>query len=188
MTGPTDIIAAVAVGLFPAALLYAAYSDLMRFIIPNWLSLAVVADFIVAASFSGVGMASIGWHLAIGGAVLVVCFLMYAAGLFGGGDAKLISAAAVWVGGAGLFKFLMAVALIGGVLALITLLARRRRLPESMAGIGWISQLHTEKKMPYGVAICLGGLWVFGDLPLFTTAWGAVLAEFTLHAAVLVPA
>ena len=188
MTGLTDIIAAIAVGLFPVALLYAAYSDLIRFVIPTWLSLAIVADFVVAALFSGAGITVLGVHLAIGGAVLVVCFLMYSAGLFGGGDAKLISAASVWAGGAGLLEFFLAVALIGGAFALVVLFARRRRLPDSLAKFDWVRQLHSGKKaIPYGVAICLGGLWMYGNLPLFRASWGAVLSEFSSAAVVLFP-
>jgi len=60
--------------------------------------------------------------------MLVVGFAMFARGWVGGGDAKLMAAAALWLGFEHLFAFLLWTAILGGGLALL-LLAYRRMLP-----------------------------------------------------------
>ena len=96
------MVESVVILLFPAALVYAAVSDLATYQIPNWLSLAVVVDFVAAAVVGSLDIAAFGWHLGAGVAVLVAGILMFARGIVGGGDAKLMAACAFWVGWAGL--------------------------------------------------------------------------------------
>ena len=115
----------VAVFVFPIALAYAAVCDLTSYEIPNWISLTLLAVFLVASVFGSLGFVNIGWHLAAGAAVLAVGILLFAAGIFGGGDAKLFAVCAVWLGWANLLKFFVIVALIGGVFALFLLAFRR---------------------------------------------------------------
>ena len=103
----------IATFLFPLALLYAGTRDLMSYEIPNWVSLAMIAAFLVAAFAGSFRLADIGWHLAAGAAVLVVGFILFAAKVLGGGDVKLLAACAVWIGWMGLLKFFMFVALVG---------------------------------------------------------------------------
>ena len=158
----------IATFLFPLALLYAGTRDLMSYEIPNWVSLAMIAAFLVAAFAGSFRLADIGWHLAAGATVLAVGFILFAAKVFGGGDAKLLAACAVWIGWMGLLKFFVFVALIGGVFALALIVFRRLTLPDSWTNRPWIRRLHDKKgRMPYGVAIGLGGILMVPELPLY---------------------
>ena len=56
----------VAVFVFPIALAYAAVCDLTSYEIPNWISLTLLAVFLVASVFGSLGFVNIGWHLAVG--------------------------------------------------------------------------------------------------------------------------
>ena len=92
-----SLLAAVVYG---SALIAAAASDLSRYEIPNGLSVALAAGFVFAAfTLSGADLAS---HLAAGGATFIFTVLLFARGLIGGGDVKLMSATALWVGLGGL--------------------------------------------------------------------------------------
>ena len=53
--------------------------------------------------------------------MLVLGFALFAAGLFGGGDAKLMAAAALWLGWSTGTSVLVFTALAGGVLAIVYL-------------------------------------------------------------------
>ena len=161
----------IATFLFPLALLYAGMRDLMSYEIPNWVSLAMIAAYLVGAFAGSFELADIGWHLAAGAAVLVVGFCLFTAKVFGGGDAKLLAACAVWIGWVGLLQFFMFVALIGGVFALALIVFRRLTLPESWTDKAWIQRLHDRNGgIPYGVAIGLGGILMMPELPLYTHA------------------
>ena len=161
----------IATFLFPLALLYAGTRDLMSYEIPNWVSLAMIVAFLVAAFAGSFRLVDIGWHLAAGAAVLAVGFILFAVKIFGGGDAKLLAACAVWIGWTGLFKFFIFVALIGGVFALALIVFRRLTLPDSWTKRRWIRRLHDQKSgIPYGVAIGLGGILMVPELPLYAHA------------------
>jgi prepilin peptidase CpaA len=161
----------IAILFFTLALLYAGTRDLMSYEIPNWVSLAMIAAFLVTAFAGPFPLVDIGWHLAAGAAVLAVGFILFAIKVFGGGDAKLLAACAVWVGWAGLLEFFMFVALIGGVFALALIVFRRLILPESWTKKPWIQKLHDQEGgIPYGVAIGLGGILMVPELPLYDHA------------------
>ena len=170
----------IVVLLFPLLLVYAAIRDLTSYIIPNWLSVAIVADFIVGAAVSSLEMSVIGWHLGAGLAVLIVGFLMNARGIIGGGDAKLLAACAVWVGWSGLLVFSLLVAVSGGLLALAIIGLRRVGLSDSLRDTTWIRRLGSaEHGVPYAVAIGVGGVVMFKDLPLVVAFAGGVLEPWS---------
>ena len=162
--------------LFPLALAYAAVRDLTSYIIPNWLSLAILADFVVGAAVSSLEMSAMGWHLSAGLAVLIVGILLYARGILGGGDVKLLAACAVWVGWSGLLRFGLLVAVSGGLLALVIIGLRRVALSASLRDAVWVRRLGSaERGVPYAVAIGVGGIVMFKDLPLVVAFAGRVL-------------
>ena len=146
---------------FPLALclgllLIGAACDVATMTIPNWVSIALAAAFAITAPFVGVGWTTIGQHLAFGFAVLVASFLLFQAGVFGGGDAKLIAAAAVWTGFAGFLPFALWTSLAGGALALALYIARKAAKPAE-ARPAYLNRLLTPHGgVPYGVAIWEG--------------------------------
>lgn len=72
-------------------------------------------------------------------------------GILGGGDAKLLAAGAFWVGAGGVALYLVATALVGGMLALVGL----TRLAVPLLG----GATAARASLPYGVAIAVGGVF-----------------------------
>jgi prepilin peptidase CpaA len=100
--------------------------------------------------------------------MLVVAAGMFALGWLGGGDAKLMTAAALWLGLKGLAPFVIFTGLAGGALALALLGLRSAWLrPYTQAGPSWARRLATPgESAPYGVAIAVGALAAFAVHPL----------------------
>ena len=160
--------------LFPALMAFAAASDLFTMTISNRISLALVAGFLVLAPLGGMGPYAIGLHVAAGLAVLVVAFGCFAMGWVGGGDAKLLAAAGLWLGWPAAINFVLYTALAGGALALLLVSARNTPLAVlTLRGPGWVQRL-AEKggPAPYGVAICFGALAAFPLSALVAAAGG----------------
>lgn len=159
--------------VFPAAMAYAAASDLVSMTIPNWLCLLLIAGFAFCAAALGLGWSAVGWHVAAGLATLVVCFGLFAAGWMGGGDAKLAAATALWFGFAQLLPYLFVAALAGGVLTLALLKLRAAPLPGPAKGWNWAQRLHgAEAGVPYGIALAFAALAVLPETALWRAAIG----------------
>jgi len=149
----------------------AALKDAMSFTIPNWLSAAVALVFPMAAASMGLSLADFGIHLLVGLGALVIGMALYAPGWIGGGDAKLIAAAAIWFGWPDAMMFLGKAALMGGVLA-VGLIMIRRFVPATGLTGGWIerSALADGAPAPYGIALAAGALWTLPGSALLTSA------------------
>ena len=152
--------------LFGILLLYGAICDVKTFEIPNFVSVGGGLLFVPAALGEHLGPLEVFSHLSAAGVVLVLGFVLFVKNIFGGGDAKLLSVAALWCGFSGLLPLLFWVSTVGGVISLILIAFRMSRMPVRYQSIGWLSQLHGEKGIPYGVAISFGSLAVLiGNLP-----------------------
>ncbi len=155
-------MATVAYAVFPfvfvACLACAAANDLRDMRIPNWISLALVALFAGYAVINGAAL-PVQAHLAVGVGTLAVTFVIFAAGALGAGDAKLLSALALWMGPENGPAFLAMVAILGGLFALLLMAAHR--LARRYAGLNdytvfaTSSRLMRAGKLPYGVPISL---------------------------------
>ena len=154
--------------VFPAAMAFAAAFDLFTMTIPNRISLALVAAFCLIAPISGLPWQTIAIHVATGFGMLVVGIVLFARGVVGGGDAKLLAAASLWLGFDSLFEFLTMVAMLGGVLAVV-ILAYRKAVPEGFLGQPqWLVKLHSkESGIPYGVAISAAAMILYPASPWF---------------------
>ena len=149
-------------GLFPAAMAFAAISDLLTMTISNRLSIALVLGFFAVAALVGMPLADVGYHVLASAVVLAVCFSFFAFGWIGGGDAKLAAATALWLGFAHLPQYLFFAAIIGGALTLILLQLRTWPLPASLVGTRWVERLHAANAgVPYGIALAAAGLTVY---------------------------
>ncbi|KRE11899.1 peptidase [Bosea sp. Root381] len=159
--------------VFPAAMAYAAASDLVSMTISNRLCLVLLAAFAVCAAALGLGWDQIGWHLAAGGLVLTICFGMFAAGWIGGGDAKLAAVTALWFGFDQLMPYLVWAALGGGILTFVLLKLRSGPLPQVASEWSWARRLHSPKEgVPYGIALAFAALLVLPDTTLWRAAVG----------------
>jgi prepilin peptidase CpaA len=152
---------------FPALVLVAAGKDALSFTIPNWISLALVGVFPVAALAVGLPLSQVGLHAGVGAAVLVAGVAAFALRWLGGGDAKLMAAVALWLGWPALTTFLTGAAISGGALALVLLTLRSAALrPLVLMGPSWVNRLaEPGEGVPYGVAIAVGALAAFPQTP-----------------------
>lgn len=159
-----DPIMLISLAGFAACLLWAVWSDIRTRRIPNVVSLAVALLWVLFAVAGGQGA---DWWagLAVGAAIFAVGLGAFACGWFGGGDVKLMAAIGLWAGSAYVLDFILITGLVGGVLALITLAARKIAIPyvttnalfaAPQTGAGAAQS----DGLPYGLAIAGGGLWI----------------------------
>ncbi|RUM26744.1 peptidase [Rhizobium vallis] len=165
------MIAAAVFVILPLCLAMAAFSDLFTMTIPNRVSLILIVSFFVLAPLSGFDLQMVGMHLAAGAIVFTACFTLFAFNVMGGGDAKLLSATALWFGLNESLLFLMTdVALIGGLVTLLILLVRAQSDTILAIGLPVPNSVLFAKKIPYGIAIAIGGFMAFPSSPLFLAA------------------
>jgi prepilin peptidase CpaA len=154
---------ALAVG-FAGLVLWAAFSDFTRLIIPNRICAAIVALYpahVIAAA------APVDWQAAawLAGAAFAAGTILFALRLVGGGDVKLLTAVILWAGPALLWPFLVVTVLAGGVLALSAAITHRYWRTLAVRVIGRATgvddaALPEALSVPYGVAIAAGGMLV----------------------------
>ncbi|TDW37340.1 prepilin peptidase CpaA [Rhizobium azibense] len=157
--------------VFPLCLAIAAFSDLFTMTIPNRVPLILVISFLIVAPLSGMSVPVIGMHLSAGLVVLCACFALFALNTMGGGDAKLLSAATLWFGfDQSLIFFIGCVGVIGGFLTLFILMIRSQSNTILAIGLPIPNSLLLAKKIPYGIAIAIGGFMAFPYSPMLINA------------------
>ncbi|MEZ5736506.1 MAG: prepilin peptidase [Novosphingobium sp.] len=133
------------------ALLLAAFTDLRRREIDNWLNIAIALGAPLFWYASGLTLPEVGYQFAIALATFAVLAGLFALGAMGGGDVKLLTALALWIEPMLFLKLLFIMALAGGVLTLIF-------------GVWHVMRRGRQKiAIPYGIAISIAGLWVLAD-------------------------
>jgi prepilin peptidase CpaA len=143
------IISFVGIALF----IIAAYSDVKSFRIPNLLVFAVVWLGIARLIVVGDSSAAV-YTVGTSVIVLAIGFVLFWRGFVGGGDARLIAAAALLIGYNDLLSFLVFMSMCGALIALAAF-ATRRQKPSAKLYI------------PYGVAIATAGsVTLFFQSPL----------------------
>lgn len=138
--------------LFIAGLAYAAVEDIYRRRVSNLAVLIVAGSGIAAFIATGQGLRL--WEpLVVAIGVLALGTLLFAKGLMGGGDIKLMAAGCFWYVLRGQLAYLTSALMAGGALALAVLALRwwrqrgDQRLGRKSVGI------------PYAVAIAAGAAW-----------------------------
>lgn len=166
----SHILYLVALLLFPAAMAMAGSMDLLTMTIPNRLSLALAAAYLVLAVALGVPPMVILYNLSCGAAVLALTFALFTLGWIGGGDAKLATATAMWMGWGVMPEYGLTAAVYGGALTIALILARRVHLPAWLMGQGWLVRLHDAKSgVPYGIALAAAGIMVYPQTQVWQT-------------------
>jgi prepilin peptidase CpaA len=158
-------VAAVDVSLqfaFLVCVCFAVIMDFRTLLIPNWISLALLAAFVpFAALHAPLGV--IGGHFLVMAIVFTLSVIFFVAGWMGGGDVKLMSAIALWMGPGHVASFVFLMALLGGILAL-SIMAVEKFAPFlgprllRLAPLGRLAELAQSRQCPYGVAIGVAGL------------------------------
>ena len=160
--------------LFPILMLFAAWMDLFTMRIANWISIVLTLAFLPLALACGLRSGLIGQPYLCGLAILAPTFALFAFGKIGGGDAKLAASSAIWVGWGSLFDYIIISSLLGGVLAVVILAARRVPLPLFLMRWSWVARLHEPKTgIPFGVALGAGAIVVYPYTAIWLAAVGA---------------
>jgi prepilin peptidase CpaA len=173
MDGMTPMLPPLLLLAVTALLVWGAVTDVRTARISNRLVLAglILAP---AAAFAGGGLAALGAALAAAGIAFVIGFSGFALGAIGGGDAKFLTVGAALVGLSQLVPYLLAAGVLGGLLALGTIVWQRRAIEATVMTTdlgksiltlgrkGYRGRLGEEGRIavPYGVAIAGGALVV----------------------------
>jgi prepilin peptidase CpaA len=150
---------------FAGLMATAAFEDLRRLVIPNGLIFGLCLLWpIYVATAPMPSPAAAGGAALCASAVLATGALLFARGLLGGGDVKLLAAATLWAGPGATPALLVLTGLLGGVLCLVLLTPLgalvaaawpRLRDPDGAALSGTGPAV-----VPYGVAIAAAALIV----------------------------
>ncbi len=147
-------------------LAFAAWRDLLTRTIPDLVSIAILAFGLIARGLDGFEAVSTSLLIAVG--LFLVLLPLHARGMMGGADLKLMSALAAGLSPLGSYQLVSAVALLGGLLALIYLAARqvaRRHVPHPASSRNALARrflavelwrIRKGAALPYGVAIAAG--------------------------------
>lgn len=131
------------------ALLVAAFTDLKRRQIDNWLNLAIALGAPAFWWASGLDLwPGVAMQVGVALAAFVVLAALFAFKVMGGGDVKLLTALALWIPPFQFLQLLVIMSLAGGALTIFTVVWHVMRRQRDRIAV------------PYGVAIAFGGLWV----------------------------
>lgn len=158
--------------ILPLCLAMAAFSDILTMTIPNRVSIILAVSFFVVAPFSGMDLETLGWSVAAALIVFSGCFALFALNVMGGGDAKILSAAALWYGfNIDLVAFLGFTGIFGGLLALIVLMIRANQNTLLVSPIPIPMHFFKDRAgIPYGVAIGVAAFATYPDSQIFVGA------------------
>ncbi|MAS87633.1 MAG: hypothetical protein CMH30_06620 [Micavibrio sp.] len=154
---------------------YAAWHDVASLTIHNGTVVTIMLTFAACfclntyAVYIGVLdhslFASLADHIVSMGIVFAICFFLFCTGTFGGGDAKMATALALWIPLIAIPAFVMVMALVGGVLGLVALALRKRSFLKPHNETGWIAALSRgESTVPYGIALAIAAAYSFHNL------------------------
>ena len=163
-------------------LIVAAIIDGYKLKVPNWLTFPMIAGGWLASGLV-FGWAGLGWSL-VGTAVgLALLLPAYAIGGMGAGDVKLLAGVGAWVGPGLTLRAFVASAVVGGVIALVMVLARRKwghhknqflmilseililRNPDELSKIA-ADRKSSMMLLPYGIPIAIGSIGYFAFVGL----------------------
>lgn len=162
-----DTVTLLLLSLLPGLVIVAGLRDLTTMTIPNWISVALILGFFPAAFAVGLSPMTVLLHVGVAMLALFAGMGLFALRMVGGGDAKLMAAACLWLGLSGSGQFLVWTGLAGGLFCLMLIIARTQVRPFVSGGPNWVVQLLEPKgDIPYGVAIALGALMAFPASPL----------------------
>jgi prepilin peptidase CpaA len=106
-----------------------------------------------------------------------VTFGLFAAGVMGGGDAKLLASTSLWMGfGPPLLDYLLWATIVGGAFTLFLVFFRKSSLAVYAGEVPILRRMIDEKDVPYGVALAIGGLIAFPESPAMVWVLGQLAA------------
>lgn len=167
------MIETAALIIFPTLMIFAAFSDLFTMTIPNRVSLILIVVYFGLAAYIPLSWTAVGMHVSCGIAVLALTFVLFQRGWVGGGDAKLASATALWLGWENLLDYGLVASIAGGVLTLVILMMRWNALPSRLLSVKFIARLAEKTNgVPYGIALAIAGLLIYPQTGLWSRLGG----------------
>jgi prepilin peptidase CpaA len=162
----SQMLQQLSIFLLPALMIIAAVSDVMAYRIPNWLTVLIALLFFPMALATHMPLPEFGSHILAGIILFVVGYALFAIGLFGGGDSKLMAAAGLWFGTSQTMPFLILTALAGGLLAAgvmaWSVFMVMWDFHDPVAGTAIDKGIRKLKpKLPYGFAFAVGAILAF---------------------------
>ena len=165
-------------------MVYAAISDIRTRKIPNWISLSIFAlylIFLAAQWFFDIEPVLVAplTSLAVGFGALAVFTAFFYFGFLGGGDVKLISAIAFWVGLKGIAPFIVIMVITGGLISAFYIFKRdvgpeievvdeelnlKGEQKNKKKEVKISKNNNKSAKIPYGIAISVGGLFAVNQI------------------------
>jgi prepilin peptidase CpaA len=136
--------------LVMGSLAAAALTDLARREIPDTCSIAIVGAVLLLVIAQPQHWRDALIAVSAGVALFGAGAVLFANGIWGGGDVKLVGALGAWIGWSGVPGFLLATAVFGGAVSLLVLVLR-----PAQRFVPWLA---AERGVPYGVAIAAAGL------------------------------
>ncbi|QGP78837.1 A24 family peptidase [Sphingobium sp. CAP-1] len=150
MTG--DFFRLALIGVLGALLIAAAISDLRSRTISNRLNLIVALLAPLWWLANGLALwPDMAIQLAVGGIFFALFAALFAFGMMGGGDVKLLGALALWFPWQGTVMLFVLMSLLGGAVTIVTVIHHKLRKKQG------------RPEIPYGVAISIAALWLLGE-------------------------
>lgn len=145
--------------IFVGFITLAMHADVAERRIPNRLTAMMAAVGAVYLLFSGPSSAALFSTIAVAFAVLGGGGLLSYLGIWGGGDAKLVAASAIWLGPVATPLFIGMVPIIGALQAVLTLSATLLLTFRAVPGARWRPRLLARRiTLPYAVSIGLAAI------------------------------
>lgn len=160
----TGIAAALACGIFAAAMLHALVTDLRHRRIRNTTVIVLLAAWLPMAIAAGVPATEMAAAVVAAVMVFAAGFGCFAAGWIGGGDVKLAAAAALWLGAGQAASFLLLASVLGAVLTVLIMVAVRIR--RGAVGHGRPRIDAGSRAVPYGPALAGAALALLHASPI----------------------
>lgn len=154
--------------MFVCSIAAAAIWDFCQMRIPNKLVLGALGIACISLAFGGGETHNLNEHFIPAFIVFVCCVFMFFLKMMGGGDAKLIPVACLWLGVGKFAVFFLVMAFVGGLLAALGIALRKsdrlkewigkcRHVSHPLLKDGWVQRtIRGERVIPYGVAIAVG--------------------------------
>lgn len=152
------------VTVFPVLMIAAGAGDVPNLRISNRLIIAIAASVFPLAWIAGMPLPLLGIHIAVAAGLLAAGYGLFSFGLVGGGDAKLLAAAGLWFGGAGLMQFFIMTAMAGGALALALMAWSNFRIHAEILQAPVFRRFGIiTPPIPYGFALAIGAVAAYPE-------------------------
>jgi prepilin peptidase CpaA len=143
-----------------AVTVFSSLSDIRSLRVPNVHTVIIMAAFALAFAVSPETFGRWWEPLASFALMFVVTYILFCLGVMGGGDTKIASALALWVGLKGFVAYLFYMTMIGGVLGIVSIVIRKKKPFKNPREGSWIAQLQSGRSaVPYCVPISFGA-WI----------------------------